>query len=897
VGHSLVDGGKDGSERGARYEYDPLGRLVASIDALDHRTETRYDAVGNTVAVATPAGVTSYAYDLNSRLQQSTNALGQATSFTYDANGNLLSTRDAEGRTTTFYYDALGRKIGHRDALGHETLYDYDEAGNLVQLTDANGGRTRFTYDANNRRTSQTRPEGEQTTYFYNEINQVRAVVYGGGHQVVYRYNGLGLPDTVKYYGPSASNLADKTVRYDYDVNGNLLSYTDGTTSADYLYDDLHRKISETVHYPHFSKTYTVDFPDNWHIDFTGPDGVTVTSSYDAGMRLSEISVPGAGSFDFTNYDWARPQTITLPTNTTIHKSYDALMRTTGILVQDSAATQIMSRTLSYDKVGNLLAKQTEHGLYRYSYDELNRLTDALNPGLPDEHFTYDPLGNRLTDNGVSGPLSYNRNNELTSLGGVTLSYDDNGNMVANNWPGIEQRYVYDETKRLKQIKDPTGAVTAEYYYDPFGRRLWKEVDGARTYFMYSGEGLIAEFDDNGTQIRGYGYAMGSTWTTNPLWLKEGGDYYFYLNDHLGTPQKIIDAAGEVVWAARYDSFGNAIIDIDTITNPLRFPGQYYDEESGLHYNWNRYYDPFLGRYIQSDPLGLDAGINFFVYAGNRPLTVIDPKGLCFCFMYNTPSEENTSNYNRGSSKYPYEARRLLDTRNTENATYSSDEAYLRSHGYVTVQVPNISSHRSFGGSKYVSLIFEASQLESVNENSENKGEKNVVSTNTKPEFNFRSETVASSSGSGYMLFGEGWRYGVKKEAEAFRRAFTNMPNYLAEEAVEALDPATVSKIASIASIAAKQTGYGKAADIASLIATSATAIDIVENSENITKDVVEEVVKAAVGRHVPDKYATGTIPANEFIEQVGDFVDSQLNGGEDHDYSSYESHRADGLH
>jgi RHS repeat-associated protein len=487
---------------------------------------------------------------------------------------------------------------------------------------------TRFTYDANNRRTTQTRPEGERITYFYNEINQVRSVVYGGGHQVEYRYNGLGLPDTVKYYGPSASNLADKTVRYDYDVNGNLLSYTDGTTSADYVYDDLHRKISETVHYPHFSKTYTVDFPDNWHIDFTGPDGVTVTSSYDAGMRLSDISVPGAGSFDFTNYDWARPQTITLPTNTTIHKSYDALMRTTGILVQDSANTQLMSRTLSYDKVGNLLAKQTEHGLYSYSYDELNRLTDALNPGLPDEHFTYDPLGNRLTDNGVSGPLSYNRNNELTSLGGVTLSYDDNGNMVANNWPGIEQRYVYDETKRLKQIKDPTGAVTAEYYYDPFGRRLWKEVDGARTYFMYSGEGLIAEFDDNGTQTRGYGYAMGSTWTTNPLWLKEGGDYYFYLNDHLGTPQKIIDAAGEVVWSARYDSFGNAIIDIDTISNPLRFPGQYYDEESGLHYNWNRYYDPFLGRYIQSDPLGLDAGINFFVYAGNRPLTVIDPWGL-----------------------------------------------------------------------------------------------------------------------------------------------------------------------------------------------------------------------------------------------------------------------------
>ena len=233
----------------------------------------------------------------------------------------------------------------------------------------------------------------------------------------------------------------------------------------------------------------------------------------------------------------------------------------------------------------------------------------------------------RLDHNSPQG-LEYNKNNELIRLGTVVPTFDDNGNMTENPWSTIEQKYVYDETKRLKQIKDSNQNVVAQYYYDPFGRRLWKDVGGTRTYFMYANEGLIAEFDGNGNEICSYGYVPGSQWTTNPLFQKRNSSYYWYLNDHIGTPQKLIDSAGTVVWAARYDSFGNTILDVATIENNLRFSGQYYDTESGLHYNWNRYYDPFLGRYLQSDPLGLDAGMNFFVYASNSPLNYIDPKGL-----------------------------------------------------------------------------------------------------------------------------------------------------------------------------------------------------------------------------------------------------------------------------
>ncbi|MEW6221569.1 MAG: RHS repeat-associated core domain-containing protein [Thermodesulfobacteriota bacterium] len=101
-----------------------------------------------------------------------------------------------------------------------------------------------------------------------------------------------------------------------------------------------------------------------------------------------------------------------------------------------------------------------------------------------------------------------------------------------------------------------------------------------------------------------------------------------YLNDNQGTPQKLISSTGQVVWAATYDSFGQAVIEIETVTNNLRLPGQYFDAETGLHSNWHRYYDPTLGRYLATDPLGQAAGLNLYAYVHNSPLAMVDPQGL-----------------------------------------------------------------------------------------------------------------------------------------------------------------------------------------------------------------------------------------------------------------------------
>ncbi|MEK8018880.1 MAG: RHS repeat-associated core domain-containing protein [Candidatus Parabeggiatoa sp.] len=144
---------------------------------------------------------------------------------------------------------------------------------------------------------------------------------------------------------------------------------------------------------------------------------------------------------------------------------------------------------------------------------------------------------------------------------------------------------------------------------------------------MYSDEGLVGEYDENGVEIKGYGYLPDSLWTSDPLFQTQNGSYYWYQNDQLGTPQKLTDSQGNIVWEAHYKAFGEAQVETDLIDNPLRFPGQYFDSETELHYNYQRDYDPSTGRYLQFDPIGLEGGLNGYLYAHSDPVNLYDPTG------------------------------------------------------------------------------------------------------------------------------------------------------------------------------------------------------------------------------------------------------------------------------
>lgn len=178
-----------------------------------------------------------------------------------------------------------------------------------------------------------------------------------------------------------------------------------------------------------------------------------------------------------------------------------------------------------------------------------------------------------------------------------------------------------------------SGAANASYTYNALHQRISKTVNGQTTYYLYDQAGqLLAELDGSGqTQVE-------YVWLeTMPLAVihsgtATAGTYYVHA-DHLNTPQVVSDGQGSVVWRADYGPFGQAAVaGASTLILNLRFPGQYFDHETGLHYNWHRYYDPALGRYIQSDPIGLVGGLNTYGYAYQNPMMNTDPDGRLVWF-------------------------------------------------------------------------------------------------------------------------------------------------------------------------------------------------------------------------------------------------------------------------
>src|SRR5690606_37314067 len=167
------------------------------------------------------------------------------------------------------------------------------------------------------------------------------------------------------------------------------------------------------------------------------------------------------------------------------------------------------------------------------------------------------------------------------------------------------------------------------YTYDPFDNRLTKTVGGTTTLYLHGDEGLLAETDASGQVLRSYGWDPQGLYGASPLFQRAGGAYYYYHNDHLGTPWRVTNRAGAVVWSAsRYSAYGTATVASGAqIEQPWRFAGQYLDAESGLHYNLRRYYDAETGRYTSEDPLRFASASNFYAYANSSPGNFIDPTG------------------------------------------------------------------------------------------------------------------------------------------------------------------------------------------------------------------------------------------------------------------------------
>ncbi|WP_424681021.1 RHS repeat domain-containing protein [Frateuria sp. YIM B11624] len=513
----------------------------------------------------------------------------------------------AAGSTITQYtYDAGDHITAVTDPRGLVTAYNYDGLGQLWGVSSPDTGITTASYDAYGRRSSMTRANNVTTTYSYDAINRLASVA-ADGHVQTFTYdsctNGLGrlcsasdaTGSTAYTYTPEGwvsgrgFSISGTTysLGYGYDALGqlNTITYPDGY-QANYSYG---QGAVSVITFTMGSTQLTAASNVTWRpmdtalAGWTSSNGLTNSLSYDTDGRLTGITVPGVESLGY---------------------SYDAANRLTGI---DNVLDGTMSQDFGYDDQSRLVSVNSANQVASYGYDANgNRVTTVTGAGT--SNTGYSASSNRLVSTTGVNPQSY--------------GYDDLGNLTTLNGATA---YQYDAFNRM------SAAGGSTYYVNPEGQRLAKAGGAGTTYFAPDVSGpLLAEYA-NGAWID-------YVWMGGRLIGRQvNGQLEAIHDDQLGRPQVVTNASQEVVWSAQNWPFTRNVTVSNSVPLNLGFPGQYYDAETGLWNNGFRDYDPTLGRYVESDPLGLSGGINTYAYAGNNPLGATDPLGL-ICISDNTAS-------------------------------------------------------------------------------------------------------------------------------------------------------------------------------------------------------------------------------------------------------------------
>ncbi|MCR4539727.1 DUF6531 domain-containing protein [Pseudomonas sp. 18.1.10] len=583
-----------------RYRYDDLGRRTTHEDEHGALTQYEWNNAGRLIQIVLPSGDTrKYSYNAYGKITSERNELGHVTRYEYADGLHLISRRiNADGTQVKYRYDNVRLLLTEiENEVGEIYGLQYHPNGLIQQETGFDGQRTSYLYDLNGNLQEKTE-HGDD------------------GSQLITRYERDFAGRLVRKTLPDSS-----TVDYTYDRQGNLLGVEDGHWSLAYEYDRQNRLTAE--HQGWGTLRYGYDACGQLqHLRL--PDNNRITFNHGKGGHLSTVELNGetlTSHFFDTGREHQRRQGKLL---SSYQYNEQGHLFNHGVCNVENSLYQ---RQYDYDKAGNLTRiYDTRKGEQHYHYDPLNRLTRANQ-----EQFAHDPAGNLLMQNRPGPDIV--AGNRLMIQGDRHYDYDAFGNLIRERRGKGHQlvtEYRYDCQHRLIGVTQPNGQ-TASYRYDPFGRRISKTVDGLTTEFFWQGDKLIAEHHAN--CHRSYLYEPNSF---RPLALLEGfgpkaTQPYHYQLDHLGTPQELTTPEGKIAWSAHYRAYGEITrLDIGKIDNPLRFQGQYFDAESGLHYNRHRYYNPDIGRYLTPDPVKLAGGINAYQYVPN-PTGWVDPLGLSTC--------------------------------------------------------------------------------------------------------------------------------------------------------------------------------------------------------------------------------------------------------------------------
>ncbi|WP_409491110.1 DUF6531 domain-containing protein [Amycolatopsis sp. cmx-11-12] len=549
--------------------YDAEGNEVERVNGAGLTARTEYGPFHVVTATIDPSGArTSHTYDTELRPLTVTNPLGQSWTYRYDPSGRLIEETDFDGRTLRFGYDRAGQLVWSSNGAGERTEYDYDVLGNVVERRSPTG-TTRFTYDAVGRMTAAVMADVELRVTYDGEGNVLSESVDGRTLTCAYEADG-----TVRRRTPSGVDSV-----WSFDENGRPVSLVIAGHTVRFEHDAGGREISRTV-----------------------DGGVALTQAFDIDDNLAVQSVQVAG---------------VPPRHRRFSYRQDGLL--TGI--DDDVAGQTR---LVLDATGRVVEAHSATGSEAYRYDAGGNVLETREPGYVPSAGVRRYVGNRLV-----------------SAGTVSFDHDPQGRVIARNEGGRIWKYLWDGEDRLLAVLTPEGDQWW-YRYDPIGRRIAKQrivtsATGARVAaesyeFTWSGPLLVEQVYVDSAQTRHV-----TAWTYHPdddrpvvqversATLRER--FFAIVTDLIGRPTDLVDAAGSLMWHGNAGLWGR---ESGAAATPLRFPGQYADAESGLHYNVFRYYDPSTGRYLSQDPLGLGPAANPATYVDN-PLADRDLLGLAGC--------------------------------------------------------------------------------------------------------------------------------------------------------------------------------------------------------------------------------------------------------------------------
>ncbi|SAI25738.1 Cell wall-associated polypeptide CWBP200 [Bordetella ansorpii] len=683
----LCTGYADCSGAKTHYRYDVRGNLSEITDASGAATGYQYDHVGRLVSVRHPDGAAEHlAYDRLGRLIAYSDANGAITRYYLATDGKPVARIDPLGNALHYRYDAARRVSLLINENGARYLFGYDLLNRLTFEQGFDGLSKEYRYDASGwlfekEERGQEQPGGHADVIRtrYQRDLAGRIVEFSASHartrehvRSYYSYDALGRLVSAKNnagllafaYDPlgrlisevSAVAGVSLTVRHGYDELGNRVRTTlpDGRELNWLYYGSGH------LHQVNVDGYVISDMErDSVHREVFRTQGrLQSTFGYDVRSRLIEQCAEPAPMKVGQTEHRVQPIASTKLSHTAVFE---------GAGLQENS----VQRAYRYDAVGNVLAiADVTAGSVSYVYDALGRLRRS------NEHrFDFDPasniveisagdLANQAPSRSVTWPIGRDNHpfdvpaepvsnqtalndNRVRFYKGHRYVYDGFGNVVERRiGEHTVMRFEYDPLHRMVTAEVSRRGVTRRhrYSYDAANRRVGKRDEFGMTRFVWDGDRLMAVTRARRTSVFVYAESPYVPLARIDSTIKDGqpaDEVFHYHVDQIGTPREVTTASGEVIWRAKYLAWGEVEVkeggdarevgeNAASWPQPLRFQGQYYDDETGLHYNRHRYYDPHIGRFISQDVVGLNGGINAYQYAPN-PLVWADPLGLTRC--------------------------------------------------------------------------------------------------------------------------------------------------------------------------------------------------------------------------------------------------------------------------